>query len=65
MDKIKLTTTDTTQINVYTMMLYTCDISLRQASSGKSALPGQDLNVDEPRTMTMRQITFTPVAEEY
>ena len=65
MDKIESITTDTTQINVYTMMLYACDASLRQASTGESALPGQDLNVDEPRAMTMRQITFTPVAEEY
>jgi len=65
MDKIKLTTTDTTQINVYKMMLYTCDTNLNQASSGESALAGQNLNVDEPRTMTMRQITFTPVAEDY
>lgn len=65
MDKIKFNTSDATQINVYRMMLYTCDTSLRQASSGEPALPGQDLNIDEPRTMTMRQITFTPVAEEY
>ena len=65
MDKIKFNSTDARQVNVYKMMLYTCDASLSQASSGEPALPGQDLNVDEPRTMTMRQITFTPVAEEY
>ena len=65
MDKIKPTTTDETQINVFTMMLYASDANLRRASAGESALPGQNLNVDEPKTMTMRQITYTPVAEEY
>lgn len=65
MDKIYLSTTEEKQINLLKMMMYTCDASLHKMPSGKSASPGQNLNVDKPRTMMIKQITFTPVAKEY
>lgn len=65
MDKIKLTTTTEMQITLYKMMVYTCDASLYQMPPGESALPGQNINAAKSRTMTIKQITFTPVAEEY
>ena len=64
MDKINLSTTEEKQINLFKMMVYTCDASLHKMPPGESASPGQNLNVDKPRTMMIKQITFTPVAKE-
>jgi hypothetical protein len=65
MDKINLSTTEEKQINLFKMMVYTCEASLQQIQPAASVPPGQKLNIDEPRTMMIKQITFTPVAKEY
>ena len=65
MDKINLGTIEEKQINLFKMMVYTCDVSLHKMPSGESATPGQNLNIDKPRTMMIKQITFTPVVKEY
>jgi hypothetical protein len=65
MDKMKLSTTENTQINEFELRVYACSTSLHQLRLGEPALNGQILDTDEPRIMTMRQVTFKPAAEEY
>ena len=57
MDKNKLSTTENMQINTFKIMVYRCASDRHQSRTGECGSPEQNLDTDEPRTMTMRQIT--------
>ena len=56
MDKNKLSTTENMQVNVFKIMVYRCASEHHLFRPGESATSKQNLDADEPRTMTMRQI---------